>query len=129
MSNTILLREVLFSMVTIPHGPRGLSAAEQIFEVLLFLERIHARPIALMGIGHQFAFANETLERRLDQLLTIVNVTENLLPKNHESTVNPGARFPDMLNARHYSALAPYRSDGSSREALHSQSRLYSRCS
>ena len=116
------------AIIAIPHCPGCPSAAEDVVEILLFLERIHARPKALMGIGHQFAFVNEALERRLDQLFAGVNVIENLLPKTKNPPLILAPDFP-ICSMLFTAPSAPCRPHGNWREALHSQSRLYSRCS
>src|SRR5208282_4266572 len=54
----------------LPDDPRRLSLSEHVFEVLLFLERVHARPIAVMREGHELAFGDEAPERFLDQFLS-----------------------------------------------------------
>src|SRR5215475_14915639 len=86
------------SFFVIPDSPRCVSTTEHVFKVLLFLERIHARPKALMRISHQLAFANQTLERLFYQFFTVTHVIENFLPQDHKPAVDSRAGFAYVLD-------------------------------
>src|SRR5512133_2456092 len=83
----------------IPHRPRRSASAKEVFKVLLFLESIHAGPIAVMRVGHQPASVDQPPERFLYQFLAVVHVTEYLLAQYHVPAVHPCARFRNVLDA------------------------------
>src|SRR4029077_6613113 len=64
-------QSLLDFVLMIPHCPRRTTSAEDVLKVLLFLEGVHAGPIAVMRVGHQLAFVNEALKRLFNQLFPI----------------------------------------------------------
>ena len=90
----------------IPHRPRRITSAEEVLKVLLFLERVHAGPIAVMRVGHQLAFVNEALKRLFNQLFPIVQVVENFLPQDHVPTVDSCTGLGNVRDAIHHSVRA-----------------------
>jgi hypothetical protein len=83
----------------IPHRPRCITPAKEVFKVLLFFEGVHAGPIAVMRVGHQAAGADQPPERFFHQFLAVLHVTEYLLAQHHEPAINPRAGFRNVLDA------------------------------
>ena len=64
-----------------------MTAEIQVFQLLLVLESIHTGPEALILVCQQLALSDETLERLLDQLFTILDVPEDVPAENKKASV------------------------------------------
>src|SRR6267378_2665470 len=108
----------------LPHLPRDLTARVEVLEKLLVLERVQARPEAVIGIREQLARGGEAFERLLDQFLARPHPVEDLLAKNEEAAVDPHSHVLHVLDTLH-AATALYADEvealcrGHAREASH----------
>src|SRR5882762_3709744 len=62
-----------------PYFPGGDRSVVHLVQLLFVLERIHRRVKAFILVGAQLSFANEASEGLQDQLLSVMDVLENLL--------------------------------------------------
>src|SRR6185437_13574155 len=65
------------------------ASLDQILQTLLVLERVHRPPEAFMPDGHELVGLDQPTERRLDQLVAIGHVVEDLLSEDEESAIDP----------------------------------------
>src|SRR5439155_18656711 len=78
---------------SLPHLPGGFSRDPELFEKILFFERIHAGPESGMSISHELTFPRETLDRRpLPDRLIALDVVENLPIQHEKAAVDPPFR-------------------------------------
>src|SRR5437870_4666746 len=89
----------------IPHRPWCSSLAENLIQLLLFLESIHAAPKTIMRKGDQLLVLNQTVKGLLDQFLPVFHVAKNLAPKNEKSPVDPVPGFTNMVHALYDTVL------------------------
>src|SRR5262245_6755201 len=81
--------KVTVAPVELPHLPANLTTRVQVLEQLFVLERVHASPEAVVGIGEQPARSGEPLKWLLDQFLAGFHPVKNLRPHHEEATVDP----------------------------------------
>src|SRR3954453_16685758 len=72
-----------------PHGPRRDRGVRQRVEAVLLLERVHRRPEALVAIRDQLARRDQPAERLLDELLTLLEVVEDVVAEDQVAAVDP----------------------------------------
>src|SRR5882672_530748 len=87
--------------VGLPHFPRGHTAAIQALEMLPVLERVHARPEAIIPVADQLLFFHQPLERLIDKFLFLANVIEDLLFENEEASVDSHRAHADCMDLGH----------------------------
>src|SRR5262245_31886558 len=74
---------------SIPDHPRHLTRGIHVVEHLFLFECIHTGPEARISIGDQLPLSDQALKRLHDQLLTFLNVVENLLLEDKEAAIDP----------------------------------------
>src|SRR5690348_4483122 len=74
-------------------APRHGAPLDQILQALLVLERVHRPPEALVPDGHELVGLDQPAERRLDQLVALGHVVEDLLPEDEEPAIDPEVRI------------------------------------
>src|SRR3954453_3459816 len=72
-----------------PHGPGRDRGVGQRVEAVLLLQRVHRRPEALVAIRDQLARRDQPAERLLDELLTLLEVVEDVVAEDQVAAVDP----------------------------------------
>ena len=68
----------------------------QIFQMLLFLESIHAGPESVVRIGQKLTISDQAMKRFFHQVFAFLDVIENLAPEDKKAAVNPASGTRDV---------------------------------
>src|SRR5258706_5373383 len=82
-----------------PHLPRSVAPSVHAIESDLVLESVHGNPEPVVLVRIQLLFLYEPLERLFDQLLTRLDVVEDVLPETEKPAVQPEPRFAHGTDA------------------------------
>src|SRR5262245_28872226 len=83
----------------VPDLPRRMAPRIELLQPLTVLERVHRHPEAVVGIGDELAFPDEALEGLQHELLSVVDVLEDLLAEGEEAGVDPEVDPGDVRDA------------------------------
>ena len=84
-----------------PQLPRRLPALLQALEPLLLLQRVHRRPEAVVAVREQLVGRGQPVERLLDEVLTGVQLVEELGAHDEVAAVDPDVRPRDVAHLAH----------------------------
>ena len=91
-----MLSPVEDSYAWIPNLPWRVTGSMQVVQMLLFLEGIHARPKAFVGIGNELLLRNQPMKRLINKVFPFLDVIEYLTPKNKEPAIDEISRAGNM---------------------------------
>src|SRR6266487_19887 len=82
-----------------PLRPRGQRLVGQLLQRLVDHQRVHRRPEAGVRVGDQLALLDQPLERLDHQLLTLVEIVEDVPPEDEVAAVDPQPGALDVADA------------------------------
>src|ERR1022692_3955104 len=82
----------------LPHLPGSIPTRVEILQLLLFLERVHARPKPVVLVADEAVLSDQPLEGFYDQFFSVAKVLKDVFAESEISAIDPQTCVGNMLD-------------------------------